>query len=369
MLAHELRNPLAPILNAVRIMKLQGDDPLLISKMRDVIEQQVRCMSRLVDDLLDVSRMTQGKIQLRYESISLSQIIQRSLETVQPLLIEKRHEVHLTIPEGPLWLWADPLRLEQVLNNLLTNAAKYTESGGVIQVDVESEGDDVLIRVRDNGMGIAPNMLGEIFQLFSQVDRSLERSQGGLGIGLTLARNLVQLHQGTLVAQSDGLGKGSEFVIRLPNRTCLKSETSIPTTVSSAPIAQMCRVLIVDDNVVSAESLQLIMKLWGHECRIAHTGPSAIEEVEAFEPNVVMLDIGLPGMDGYVVADELRRRPEYKEILLIAMTGYGSEENRRRSRAVGFDHHFVKPLDLDALEDLLAHFSNTLTRTSSKLSS
>ncbi len=358
MLAHELRNPLAPILNAVHIMRLRREDPLELARMREVVEQQVQCMARLVDDLLDVSRITRGKIQLRYEPVSLATIVQRSIETVRPLLQAKEHDLRLGLPEQPIRLWADPLRLEQILNNLLTNAAKYTDKGGTIEVLVEIEAEEVAIRIKENGIGIAPTMLGEIFQLFSQVDRSLDRSQGGLGIGLTLARNLVHLHQGTLTAHSDGLGRGSEFVIRLPNLASFIAEEATPPTSQASPVGRISRVLVVDDNVPSADSLCLIMKLWGHECRVAHTGPAAIEEVDLFKPDIVMLDIGLPGMDGYVVAQELRKRPELKGTLLIAMTGYGREEDRIRSRAAGFDHHLVKPLDLDALEVLLVRFGN-----------
>ena len=358
MLAHELRNPLAPILNAVHVMRLRGQDPVLLASMRDVVEQQVRSMARLVDDLLDVSRISRGKIHLRHEPVSLPAIVHRSSETVRPLVEAKHHELRVSLPREPIRLWADPLRLEQILTNLLTNAVKYTDPGGRIEVEAETTDDQVVIRVRDNGIGIARSMLDEIFQLFSQVDHSLDRSQGGLGIGLTLARNLVNLHDGSLTARSDGPGLGSEFVVRLPNRTPLPSELETEKRVADHPAGRVCRVLVVDDNVPSAESLCLIMKLWGHECRVTHSGPEALEEAEIFKPDVILLDIGLPGMDGYAVARDLRNRPELETTLLIAMTGYGRDEDRMRSRNAGFDHHLVKPLDLDALEVLLARFGN-----------
>ncbi len=355
MLSHELRNPLAPILNAVHIMRLRGDDQVLRERMRDIVEQQVRCMARLVDDLLDVSRITRGKIQLRLEPVSATALIQRSIETVRTQLAAKSHELHVTLPDEPVRIWADPVRLEQVMNNLLNNAVKYTDKGGRIDVAAEVDGDDVTIRVKDDGIGIDREMQEAIFGLFTQVDHSLARSQGGLGIGLTLARNLVQMHHGSLVARSDGPGRGSEFVVRLPiSKEAIKADVPPPPPPLPTPGASR-RVLVVDDNLPSADSLSLIIKLWGHECRVAHAGPDALEEAAVFRPDVILLDIGLPGMDGYQVAQELRGRPGSAEVVLIAMTGYGREEDRRRTREAGFDQHLVKPLDLDDLERLLAH--------------
>ncbi len=365
MLSHELRNPLAPILNAVHIIRLRGEDPVVRARMRDVVEQQVRCMTRLVDDLLDVSRITRGKIHLHHEPVTLSVLIQHSLETVRPVLESKQHQLQLSLPDEPIHLWADPLRLEQVLNNLLSNAAKYTDPGGLIQVRAEVLGHDVSIQIRDNGIGIAPEMVDEIFHLFSQVNHSLARSQGGLGIGLTLARNLVRLHEGTLIARSDGLGKGSEFIIRLPHRKSFPQDEGESSKAEAKPDRHSCRVLVVEDNVQLAESLCLIVNLWGHECRVSHSGAEAIKLVEVFKPGVVLLDIGLPGMDGYAVAEELRNDSELKGITVIAMTGYGRDEDRMRSRSAGFDHHLVKPLDLDALELLLARLGGDEDSTDS----
>lgn len=354
MLAHELRNPLAPILNAVHIMRLRGNDHELREKMRDVVEQQVRCMARLVDDLLDVSRITSGKIQLRKEPLTLSTIVHRSIETVRPLIVAKGHDLFVSLPEEKVVIWADPLRIEQVLNNLLSNAVKYTDKGGVIHLEATADAAEIAIRVKDNGIGIARDMLEDIFGLFTQVDHSLARSQGGLGIGLTLARNLVRIHDGTLTAHSDGLGQGSEFVMTLPRQAAgLIDETPTPAP-SLEPAGQPRRILVVDDNVTSADSLGLIIKLWGHECRVTHSGPEALEEFDVFHPDVVLLDIGLPGMDGYQVARLLRTRVDWPELTLVAMTGYGRDEDRRRSREAGFNEHLVKPLDLEALEHMLA---------------
>jgi CheY-like chemotaxis protein/two-component sensor histidine kinase len=335
-------------------MRLRGNDHELREKMRDVVEQQVRCMARLVDDLLDVSRITRGKIQLRLEPVSVTSLIQRSVETVRPHLVARMHELHLTLPDEPVRIWADPVRLEQVLNNLLNNAVKYTDKGGRIDVEAEVVGDDVAIRVKDNGIGIDPEMQEAIFGLFTQVDHSLARSQGGLGIGLTLARNLVQMHDGSLVARSDGPGLGSEFIVTLPiSKEAAEADVPPPPPPPPTPGASR-RVLVVDDNIPSADSLSLIIKLWGHECRVAHSGPDALAEAIVFRPDIVLLDIGLPGMDGYQVAREFRARPALADGVLIAMTGYGRDEDRRRTRAAGFDEHLVKPLDLDDLERLLA---------------
>jgi two-component system CheB/CheR fusion protein len=366
MLAHELRNPLAPILNAVHIMRLRGEDQELRERMRDVVEQQVRCMARLVDDLLDVSRITRGKIQLRYEPVSVCSLVQRSIETVRPNLAAKSHELFVTLPDQPVRIWADPVRLEQVLNNLLNNAVKYTDKGGRIEVEAEATADDVTIRVRDNGIGISQDMQEEIFGLFTQVDHSLARSQGGLGIGLTLARNLVHMHNGRLFARSDGLGKGSEFVVKLPISEEVLTSLPEPPSPAARPAGTTRRVLVVDDNLASADSLGLIIKLWGHECRVTHSGPEALEEAEVFRPDVVLLDIGLPGMDGYQVAREFRVRPALSGAVLIAMTGYGRDEDRRRTAACGFNEHLVKPLDLDALEILLAQLGEPEVAESSR---
>ncbi len=355
MLAHELRNPLAPILSAVHLMRLKGDDPEIRAQMRDVVEEQVRCMARLVDDLLDVSRITRGKIALRLEPTPIKSIVRRAVETTRSLYQAKGHELRVSLPGESAVIWVDPLRLEQVLVNLLANAAKYTDSGGRIELHANLVGGEVVIRVRDDGIGISPEMLDHVFDLFTQVDDSLARSQGGLGIGLTLARNLVRLHGGVLSASSEGLGRGSEFTIRLPHRRAESEPDAQPSSRQKSQNGSGSRrVLIVDDNVAGAESLRLIVKLWGHDCRVVHGGIEALEVVGVFRPDVVVLDIGLPGMDGYAVARSLRASPLSRSVLLIAMTGYGRDEDKARSREAGFDRHLVKPIDLSELEDLLS---------------
>ena len=369
MLAHELRNPLAPILNAVHIMRLCSEDPTMLASMRDSVEQQVRVMARLVDDLLDLSRITRGTIALRLEPSLLPSIISRAVEITRPHLMAKQHELRISLPNQTLNLWADPVRIEQVLINLLDNATKYTDMGGRIEIEGFADDTHVVIRVRDNGIGIAPEMLPEIFDLFTQADRSLDRSQGGLGIGLTLARNLVHLHQGSIEARSDGLGRGSEFLVTLPRTHLTPLEDpppeinggSQPMATSSASSERPWRVLVVDDNIASAKSLAMIVELWGHECQLAHTGPDGVEAAESFRPDLILLDIGLPGMDGYSVAQELRKRPQHHSLILVAMTGYGRDEDRIRSMNAGFDHHFVKPLDLHSLESFLTKLAEQAT--------
>jgi signal transduction histidine kinase len=357
MLAHELRNPLAPILNAVHVMRLQGNDQALREAMRDVVERQVRYMSRLVDDLLDVSRITRGKIQLRMEPVNLVSIIHRAVETTRPTFEARTHRLETALPTTPIRLLGDPIRLEQVLVNLLNNAAKYTEPGGEVALSAAIDGAETCVTVRDNGIGIAPSFLPRVFDLFTQADNSPARSYGGLGIGLTLVQSLVQIHGGTIEAHSDGLGLGSTFRLRLPlamSAVPLPAPKREPQASESAPGPRRSRrVLIVDDNVPSADSLALIIKLWGHDARVANTGTEALETAAAYRPEITLLDIGLPGMDGYEVARHIRESTELSSIMLIAMTGYGRDEDRKRAREAGFDHHLVKPIDLDLLEQML----------------
>ena len=353
MLAHELRNPLAPILNAVQVMKLRADDPDTHQRMCEMVEQQVHHLRRLVDDLLDVSRITRGKIQLQPRMIDLASIVTLAVENARPSIEQRRQQLTLKLPASPVRLEADPMRIEQVLVNLLGNASKYTDPGGSIVLAVDRQGDEVSISVRDDGIGISAEMLPTVFDLFTQADHSLERSQGGLGIGLTLVRSLVHLHGGSVEAFSDGLGFGSEFVVRLHSaRENVMPE--LPKTEGEGPShADSLRVLIVDDNVHAAESLALVVKLWKHDARVAHDGPGAIRIAETYQPQVVLLDIGLPGMDGYSVAGQLRSRPEFRDVLLIAMTGYGRDEDQQRSLSVGFNRHLVKPIDFAELQALL----------------
>jgi PAS domain S-box-containing protein len=354
MLAHELRNPLAPIRNAVEVFRLLGPADPDLEWARDMIGRQVQQLTRLVDDLLDVSRITRGKIALRKEPVDLAAVVARAVETSRPLLDARGHELTLDLPREPLRVEADATRLAQVVSNLLNNAARYTEEGGHIRLSVEPGRGEAVVRVRDDGMGIPAELLPQVFELFTQGDRSLARSEGGLGIGLTLVKRLVELHGGRVEARSAGPGRGSEFIVRLrtlapqPKRD-MEDGGRGPSEVPPRPR----RVLVVDDNEDAAESLALLLRARGHEIRTAHDGPSALSVAEDFRPEVVFLDIGLPRMDGYEVARRLRVQPGREGLLLVALTGYGQDEDRRRAEEAGFDAHLVKPADLEALQRLL----------------
>jgi PAS domain S-box-containing protein len=356
MLAHELRNPLAPIGNALQILRVARDDGATFAQVQGILDRQLGQMVRLVDDLLDVSRISRGKIDLRTERLEVARVVESALETSRPLLEEAKHELTVRVPPQPLCIVGDSTRLAQVLSNLLNNSAKYTPAGGQIGLTVERQDRHVAIRVRDNGVGIPADMLPGVFELFTQDDRSLHRAQGGLGIGLTLARRLVEMHGGTIEAHSAGEGTGSEFVVRLP----LASDDAKPPpdgareggAAAARPPAR--HVLVVDDNQDSAESLGTLLKLLGHEVRTAHDGPSALETAREFRPEVVLLDIGMPGMNGYDVARRMRTMPEVRDALLVAQTGWGQDDDRRQSKEAGFNDHLVKPVDLDDLQRLLA---------------
>jgi signal transduction histidine kinase/DNA-binding response OmpR family regulator len=353
MLAHELRNPLAPILNALHILRLSGTDTEAAEKARETAERQVRHMVRLVDDLLDVSRITRGKIELRKEPVELAGVVARAVESTRPLVDGRSHQLEVSaVPEG-VWIEADPTRLEQVLANLLNNAAKYTEPGGRIWLTARQDNGAVEVRVKDTGIGLAPEMLRCVFEPFVQVDQSLERAQGGLGIGLTLVRSLVEMHGGTVHAHSAGLGQGSEFVVRLPVLPQPAGAPPRPVAETQPSPVRPLRVLLVEDNKDSAESLATVLRLLGHEVNLAHDGPAALVAAADFQPEVVLLDIGLPGMDGYQVAQRLRQEFGLTEARLIALTGYGQEEDRLRSLEAGFDQHLVKPVDHELLGQIL----------------
>jgi signal transduction histidine kinase/DNA-binding response OmpR family regulator len=356
MLAHELRNPLAPIRNAVEILRLLGPIAPALESPRCMIERQVEHLVRLVDELLDVSRITGGKVRLKSEPLNLMNVVSRALETSHPLIDERRHKLSVTPPPRPLWVEGDLVRLAQVLANLLNNAAKYTEPGGRIWLTVGEDDSQAVLRVRDSGMGIPADMLGSIFELFTQVDPSLDRSHGGLGIGLTLAKQLVELHGGRVEAHSEGRNRGSEFLVRLPLTAapidCIGQPVDMP-----AHAAATLRILVVDDNVDSAQSLHLLLGIHGHQTRVAHSGGDALASAADFEPHVVLLDIGLPGMDGYEVARRLRALPGGERMILVATTGYGHSEDRRRSRAATFDCHLVKPIDLDELNSIFSRLA------------
>ncbi len=355
MLAHELRNPLAPIRNAVEV--LRHADPakkLELERARDLIDRQVMYLTRLVNDLLDVSRVIRGKVQLNKEIIELSAIVDQALEFSQALIDERHHRLSVSLPPQPVYLEGDLLRLAQALSNVLNNAAKYTEEGGQIWLTAEHTGEEVTIKVRDTGVGMPANLLTQAFGLFKQAERPLDRSQGGLGIGLALVRKLVELHGGTVEAFSAGSGQGSEFVICLPARAKAQPDAGQQNEpqLTAAP-ANSHRILVVDDNADVAESLAMLLQLNGHEVRIASDGPAALEAARAFKPRYVLLDIGLPGMSGYEVAGRLRQLPETQRAVLIALTGYSQEEDRQRSKEAGFDHHLVKPVSMAELTAVL----------------
>jgi signal transduction histidine kinase/CheY-like chemotaxis protein len=364
MLGHELRNPLAPIRNAVKIMKQRGSDDPDLCWARDVVEHQVRQMGHLVDDLLEISRVTSGKVRLHKEPVDVATIVAFAVETSRPGIEKDHHQLSISQPPHPVLVSADSLRMSQVLSNLLSNAVKYTPSGGLIRLSVAEEGTEVVFRVRDNGIGIPQDMLGRIFDLFTQVDHSLDHSQGGLGLGLTLVKSLVEMHGGSVEAHSDGLNRGgSEFLVRLPILTEVPDErtdvtedrqTGLAHRTQSSPAAR--RVLVVDDNVTSAQSLAMVLKLEGHNVLVAYNGGLALETVVRFRPQVVLMDIGLPGMDGYELARRIRSDAKLGAgiELLVAVTGYAEDEARRASREAGFDHHLVKPVDPDSVLALLS---------------
>jgi PAS domain S-box-containing protein len=354
MLAHELRNPLAPIRNALHIMKMPGASGEDMEHARQMTERQVQYMVRLVDDLLDVSRIMRGRIELRKEPVELAAVLANAVETAQPMIDARGQQLLVCVPPEALRLEADPTRLTQVVANLLHNAAKFSEHSGRIWLTAERQGSEAIVRVRDEGAGIRAELLPRIFDLFVQGERTLERSQGGLGIGLTVVRKLVELHGGIISARSEGPGKGSEFTIRLPGLADPARQEQAEAGLRSIQASVTRRILVVDDNVDAAESIAMLLRLWGHDVQLAHNGPEALKVAEAYQPDVIVLDIGLPGISGYEVARQLRQQPCFQKTLLIAMTGYGQEEDLRRSEEAGFNHHVTKPVDPDALHRLLS---------------
>jgi signal transduction histidine kinase/DNA-binding response OmpR family regulator len=370
MLAHELRNPLAPIRNAVHILQTcepQGEE---LQLARDVIGRQVQHLVRMVDDLLDVSRITRGKIHLQLKLADVAVVVPRAVETSTPLIESRRQQLTVHLPEEPVRVRADETRLAQVLANLLNNAAKFTPEGGRIALSLESTSAEAVFRVRDTGVGIAPEMLARVFDLFTQADQSLDRSQGGLGIGLTLVRRLVELHGGSVRACSAGANQGSEFVVRLPlavGGTGSSRDQSDATHdgqagIASAPAALSKRVLVVDDNRDAANSLSLLLRRAGHDVRTVLEGSAALEVARSFRPQFVILDIGLPDIDGYEVARRLRAQQNRAELMLVALTGFGQDKDRERSLEAGFDRHMVKPVDLEALQVLLTETTTAEVR-------
>jgi signal transduction histidine kinase/CheY-like chemotaxis protein len=352
MLGHELRNPLAPILTAVHLLRMHGLRQ--IERERTIIERQARHMIRLVDDLLDISRITRGMVALQTERIELSALVAKAIEMASPLMEERRHHLEVRVPPQGLFVLADPARFAQVLANLLTNAAKYTEPGGRIGVSAERLGDVIALSVTDTGIGISSEMLPHVFDLFVQERQALDRAQGGLGLGLAIVRSLVGLHGGTVSAHSDGRGLGSRFTIRVPATPVEESVTAAFTAEPSLEDGGLGRqILVVDDNEDAAELLAQYLQLRGHVTRIAHDGLEALQLVEQFVPEIVLLDIGLPVLDGYEVARLLRERIQHRQLHLVAVTGYGQEADERRAREAKFDAHLVKPVSMEVLERTL----------------
>lgn len=360
MLSHELRNPLAPIRNAVQVIRRVAPPDAKLSWATDVTDRQVTHLTKLVEELLDVARISQGKISLRLEALDLQAVIAQSVETARPVIDARRHRLVLQLPATPVWLRGDFARLAQVVGNLLNNAAKYTPDGGVIQLSMAVEADGhAMICVRDSGVGIEPDLLPTVFELFEQGQRSLDRSQGGLGVGLTLVQRLVQMHHGQVRAHSGGHGQGAEFVVRLP---CLaevghapEHAATIPAPAQAAPSGG-CRVLVVDDNHDAADTVAMVLRMDGHSVETAGDGPQALARAGAYAPDVVVLDIGLPGIDGYEVARRLRQTLHSRDALLIALTGYGQKNDESQALAAGFDRHLVKPADPALLSGLIAEW-------------
>ncbi len=358
MLSHELRSPLAPIAHAVQLLSLQeGSESRVQQQARNIIERQLGKLQHLVDDLLEVSRITSGRVQLRQDWATAKSIVDGAVETVRSLIEQRRHQLTVVVPDQPLWLHGDSARLEQILVNLLVNAAKYTEEGGHIDLIVSRQANQCQFKVRDNGVGIADTLLPHVFDLFTQAERSLDRSQGGLGIGLALARRLTELHKGTIDVTSEP-GKGSEFVVCLPLPHTETEDGPSPArkrTAANAPL----KILVVDDTVDTAAAFSMLLRAYGHEVRTAHDGVAAIEANADFTPDVVILDIGLPGLDGYEVAKRIRQQPEGDKVTLIALTGYGQDSDREKSNKAGFNHHMVKPADCNQLLNILATVGHT----------
>lgn len=350
-LAHELRNPLAPLRNALQIIRLSPGQEAK-DQARSMMERQLGQMVRLVDDLMDVSRITRGKVELRKERVQLSALMESAVETSRPLIEQMGHELTVTLPEHPVVVEADPIRLAQVFANLLNNAAKYSDRGGHIWLTAARQGSQVIVSVKDTGIGIPPDDLTSIFDMFNQVDRSLEMAQGGLGIGLTLVRRLVEMHHGRVSAHSEGLGRGSEFIVQFP--VVVEASVQQRKHDEPPPARSSLRILVVDDNRDGADSLATLLRIMGNDTSTAYDGQEGLTVAERLRPEVVLMDIGLPNLNGYEAARRIREQPWGKHVVLIAVTGWGQDEDRRRSQEAGFNHHMVKPVDPNALMRLLA---------------
>jgi PAS domain S-box-containing protein len=359
LLAHELRNPLGPIRHAVKILTARPPSPEELKWATSIIDRQTEHMTRLVDDLLDVSRITRGTIELRRDRVDVAEILKTAVEATSAQVERFRHQLKVTYPTRAVYVDGDATRLTQVVANLLDNAAKYTDPGGKIELSGALEGEWAVIRVKDTGIGIPSEMLPRIFDMFTQAGQALERAQGGLGVGLALVERLVNLHGGTVLAHSAGAGKGSEFTIRLPAAQVPKTTPSERRD-GTLSAGNRCRVLVVDDNTDSVDSLAMLLRMMGHEVETAGDGSSALQRAEAFRPDVAILDIGLPKMNGYDLAKQIRDRAWSKNVVLVALTGWGQEEHRRRSVASGFNHHLTKPVEFDMLQQILTDATNCL---------
>jgi signal transduction histidine kinase len=351
-LAHELRNPLAPIRTGLDIMRVNASDPDAGARARAIMERQLKQLVRLVDDLLDVSRINTGKLTIRREQLVLQEVVNDALELSRPFIQAQGHTLQVLLPAQPVYLLGDATRLAQVLSNLLHNAAKYTARGGTISLEAEAEAGTLQLRVRDNGIGIAPAMLEEIFEMFIQADASLERTTAGLGVGLSLARKLVELHDGSIRAESGGIGQGSTFIVTLP---LLTDTSATPAAAQPLPTdVRLHRILLADDNVDFVNGIGALLRSLGHQVHICHDGKQALAAAEGFLPDVAFLDIGLPQMNGYDLARALKRLPALRHTVLVAVTGWGQQKDRQLAFEAGFHHHLVKPVSIDQLQDILA---------------
>jgi two-component system, sensor histidine kinase len=361
-LSHELRNPLSALTTASHLLERGSVDSNADLMARQIVKRQTLVMGRLLDDLLDVSRITRGKLEIRKVPTEVSAIIEAAIETVQPLLNRKGHTFKVSLPERDVVIEADPVRLSQVLGNLLTNAAKYTEAEGRIDLSVERGDDLVEFRVRDNGLGIPPESQGEIFKMFAQLSPAIDRSEGGLGIGLALAKGLVDLHGGRIEVRSEGLGRGSEFTVKIPVAHVVKPAVAAPVVTAADDAPSKCEIIVADDNADALESLAMLLEMEGHGVRVASDGPAALALAEQKVPDVMLLDIGMPGLNGYEVASRVRQLEDGGGVMLVALTGWGQPGDRALATRAGFDHHLTKPIDFEELARLLSQLCNRAPR-------
>jgi signal transduction histidine kinase len=361
MLAHELRNPLSPIRTAVQVLKLRDSVDSTVKKALEIVERQVTHMSRLIDDLLDVSRIAQGKVTIRQETCDLSQVVLETANDYRSMLEAQNLTLEMRLPATPILVAGDKIRLSQIIGNLLHNARKFTDPGGTITIEVSTQEDQACFCISDTGIGMDPDTLLHIFEPFSQADRSLDRSRGGLGLGLALVQGLMELHGGKVEASSEGLGKGSTFTLCFPLEAI--AESAVADRMSEVPPVPTCRVLVIEDNTDAAQSLELLLGVMGHEVATTRTGQEGVERAQTFEPHLILCDIGLPGgMDGFAVAHTLRKIPRLQEVFLVALTGYGQQEDREKALAAGFDVHLTKPVDVMALDQVFKAVSQSMEK-------